>query len=215
MGGFHIPLLSDPMMPSLLVPPLVQTHDHRHDQRHVHARRDGDGIALAVAQQLPRVPQLPVHLRDHLSGPLVRDLSLDVEEAAVHEQVLLLAVHRVQEVADGLGTAEVELAFDLEDLGARGGLGEVAFGEGENFFAQREEMVAGGVMDALAGREGEGVGGDCEDVSAVEGLDGEGVVGEGEDLLFHDEGRGVLGDEGGEDGERCWDGGELDCHFQW
>ena len=202
-------------MPGLLTPPLVQTHDHRHDQRHIHARRDGDGIALAVGQQLPRVPQLPVHLRHHLTCPLVRDLSLDIEEAAMHEQVLLLAIHRVQEMADGLGATEVELAFDLEDLGARGRLGEVGFGEGEDFFAQREEVVAGGVVDALAGGEGEGVGSDCEHVATVEGFDGEGVVGEGEDLLLHHERCGVLGDERGEDGEGRWDGGELDCHFQW
>ena len=201
-------------MSRLLIPPLIQAHHHRHNQRHVHPRRDRDGIALPISQQLPRVPQLPIHMRHHLSGPLTRDLGLDVEEAAVHEQVLPLAVHGICEVADGPGAAEVELAFDFEDLGAGLGRGEVGFGEGEDFFAECEEVVAGGVVDALAGGEGEGVGGYREDVPVFEGFHGEVVVGEGKDLFFHDEGCGVLGDEGGEDGERSLHGGELNCHFQ-
>ena len=198
------------MPPRPLRPPLVQTDHHGDNEREIHARRDGDGIALAIAQQLPRVEQLPIHLRHHTPGPLVRDLGLDIHETPVHEKVLVLAVHGVDEVADGLGGAEVELAFDFEDLGAGGGLGEVGLGDGEDLFAQGEEVVALGVVDALARGQGEGVGGDCEDVAAVERLHGEAVVGEGEDLLFHDQGGGVFGDEGGEDGEGARGGGELD-----
>jgi hypothetical protein len=140
----------------------------------------------------------------------VRDLRRHVGEAALQGQVLGLAVHGVDEVADGAGATEVELALDLEDLVAGGRLGKVGFGDGEGFLAQGEEVVAGGVVNALARRGREGVGRDLEHVAAVERLDGEGVVGQGEDLLFHDERGRVFGDEGGEDGGRGGHRGELD-----
>jgi hypothetical protein len=126
------------MMPRLLIPPLIQTDHHRHNERHVHPRRDRHRIALPVSQQLARIQQIAINLRHHLAVPLVGDLRLDVEKAPLHHKVLLLAVHRVDEVPYGLGAAEVELAFDFEDLGAGGGFGEVGFGDREELFLWRE-----------------------------------------------------------------------------
>jgi hypothetical protein len=126
------------MISRLLVPPLIQTDHHRHNQRHIHSRRDRHRIALPVPQQLPRIPQLAINLRHHLPVPLVRDLRLDVKKAPLHHKVLLLAIHRVDEVSHGFGAAEVELAFDSEDFCSRGGFGVVGFGDREDLFLWSE-----------------------------------------------------------------------------
>lgn len=121
-------------MSRLLIPPLIQTYHHRHNQCHVHPRCDGDRIALPVGQQLSCVEKFPIDLRHHLSVAFVYDFRLGIEEAPVHEEVLFLAVHRVGEVADSFGGAKVEFSFNFEDFGASGGFGEVGLWEGEDFF---------------------------------------------------------------------------------
>jgi hypothetical protein len=77
----------------------------------------------------------------------------------------------------------------------------------ERTYAEGEQVVASGVIDALAGGDGESVGRYLEDVTTVKGLHSEGVIGEGEELLFHNERGGVFGDEGRKDGNRSTDSG--------
>jgi hypothetical protein len=125
---------SDPKISRLLIPPLIQTYHHRHNQCHIHPRCDGDRIALPVTQQLPCVEKFPINLRHHLSIALVCDFRLDIEKATVHEEVLFFAIHRVGEVADSFGGAKVEFSFDLEDFDASGRFGKVGLWEREDFF---------------------------------------------------------------------------------
>ena len=165
------------MVSCLLIPPLIQADHHRYHGRHIHPRRDCDSVALPIRQQLPRTPQLAIYLRHYLPVPLICDLRLHIEEATVHEEVLLLVVHCIDEWPPVLEPADVEFVFDLEDLVAGWGLGKVGLEKGEDFFAQGEEMVASGVMDALAGRQGERIGGNLEHIAAVKRLHYEGVVG--------------------------------------
>ena len=70
---------------------------------------------MPPAQHLPRVEEVAVHLRDDLTGRLIPDDDLLVEEGAAHEEVDALAVQGVGEVNDGVGGTEVEFAFDFED----------------------------------------------------------------------------------------------------
>ena len=109
-------------------------------------------------------------MRDLRAGLLIRNRRLAIKSRSLHEQTLHLAGDGVHEMRRRLALAEEGLAIEVEDFVAGGVFDVVAARDGEDVFAQGEEVLHSfRVVDELAVRARQDLCFDDEEVFALQG----------------------------------------------